>query len=119
MITDRQWNVFKDHVKPNATIEFSVFTHERQWQKKEGFLLETFPYAQDIDRVAIEWANAEVDNLDCFDSEGRPSTGFCDELRIQLCDHAEEITISPYELRYWVKGEFLEFDDVIALGDAP
>lgn len=118
MITDEQWAIFARHVKPNATIEFSVFTHARQWQKEEGFLIENFPYAQDMDRVAIEWANETVNNLDCFNLEGRPYTGFCDELRIQLCEHPEEMAVSPYELRYWVKGEFLDFDEIVALGDA-
>jgi hypothetical protein len=124
MITDRQWNIFAQHVKPNATIEYETCVQSAPntfvWIKEEGFLIENFPFSQDLDRIREEGRHASYSGLKSWNHEGRYDMGdpVTDVLRIQLCNRPYEFVLPPRELRYWVKGEFLEFDDILALGDA-
>lgn len=120
MITDDQWNIFAKYVKPNSTVEFNQplyidATRTWSWCKKEGFLLENFPYSDENDRIIYDAIHVEDFGLNVLSDEGRLNTGYTEELRVQLCDSLEELHTPPYELRYWVKGEFLEFDEVLAL----
>lgn len=109
MITDRQWNIFRQHVKPNSTVRFGTLG--------EGYLLENFPYSQDNDRVDLENGLALYYGHDGHINEEGKFSIPCLELRVQLCESPGEDSFSPYEIDYWIRGEFLEFHQVIALGD--
>lgn len=108
MITDQQWAIFQKHIKPNATI---------RWGKWEGYLLETFPHKVELGRVAIEAEHAYFYGLDHFNDEGRLKVlGSDDLLHVQLCESPVEDKFHVGEIDYWYQGDFLSFEQIIALG---
>lgn len=109
MIADRDWNIFKAHVKPNTTIRCGC---------DEGYLLENFPYAQDDDRIYVERGYVQFFGHKTFTDDGRLISHFSDGLRIQLCTTQDEFIASPHELEFWIGGDFLDFEQVLALGEA-
>lgn len=109
MITDTQWNIFKQHIKPNSTV---------RCEGREGFLIENFPYHLELDRISLEGFYFEQNISHHFTEEGRVKVmGSGDFLLVQLCDSLEDTEAHcRWDLDYWLHGDFLTFDQIIALG---
>lgn len=113
MITDEQWRIFAQHVKPNTTI-----LHEGHI----GFLLENYPHTLELYRVECELSFCSARDISARNFREDGTLFAYDEmndLHFQLNISPISSMTSPQDLLYWCYGAFLTFEQILALGVTP